>query len=277
MARLGRVVAGVVIGVAGTVTRRTRMCARSCPRRLGTSPTMCSPIARTRSRGRDASARDARRSCAIAKITAAVTIRTLGRRPDTDGGNGPKYPQRTYRTRSALKYPQRQPKDAERGIRLTEDHREEYAYLRLPPNEEMRSCVGLVLAGMVARAEVGVGGLEEAVEVLEEFHADDTLTNFVSPSPAGGAVPMSKNRSPVGGETALAGRVVLVRRDAPTEKGTKRARDAARPLTKKPRAKTPGRGSSRSTTPGESLPQVRGAREPLAISARSLPSDLSRL
>ncbi len=70
---------------------------------------------------------------------------------------------------------------------MTEDHREEYAYLRLPPNEEMRSCVGLVLAGMVARAEVGVGGLEEAVEVLEEFHADDSPTNFRF-SLAGGGV-----------------------------------------------------------------------------------------
>jgi putative transcriptional regulator len=62
---------------------------------------------------------------------------------------------------------------------LTEDHRhEEYAYLKLPPNEEMRSCVGLVLAGMVARAKVGVGSLEEAVEVLESFHSDDAPTRF---------------------------------------------------------------------------------------------------
>jgi len=61
---------------------------------------------------------------------------------------------------------------------LTEDHSQEYAYLRLPPNQEMRSCVGLVLAGMVARARVGVGGLEEAVEVLEGYHADDVPTRF---------------------------------------------------------------------------------------------------
>jgi hypothetical protein len=61
---------------------------------------------------------------------------------------------------------------------LTEDHPQEYAYLRLPPHEELRSCIGLVLAGMVARARVGVGGLEEAVEVLERFHADDTPTRF---------------------------------------------------------------------------------------------------
>jgi hypothetical protein len=62
---------------------------------------------------------------------------------------------------------------------LTENHRqEEYAYLKLPPREDMRSCVGLVLAGMVARAKVGVGGLEEAVEVLEGFHSDDAPTRF---------------------------------------------------------------------------------------------------
>ncbi len=62
---------------------------------------------------------------------------------------------------------------------MTKDHRQrEYAYLRLPPHEELRSCVGLVFAGMVARARVGVGGLEEAVEVLESFHANDAPTRF---------------------------------------------------------------------------------------------------
>ncbi len=62
---------------------------------------------------------------------------------------------------------------------MTEDHRQqEYAYLSLPPHEEVKSCVGLVLAGMVARAKVGVGGLEEAVEVLESLHSDDAPTRF---------------------------------------------------------------------------------------------------
>ena len=61
---------------------------------------------------------------------------------------------------------------------MTEDHSQDYAYLRLPPHDELRSCVGLVLAGMVARARVGVGGLEEAVEVLEGFHADDAPTHY---------------------------------------------------------------------------------------------------
>ena len=61
---------------------------------------------------------------------------------------------------------------------MTEDYPQEYAYLRLPPHEQLRSCVGLVLAGMAARAKVGVGGLEEAVEVLEGCHADDAPTRF---------------------------------------------------------------------------------------------------
>ncbi len=55
---------------------------------------------------------------------------------------------------------------------------EEYAYLRVPPSEELRSCVGLVLAGMAARARIGVGGLEEAVELLERFHSEDAPTHF---------------------------------------------------------------------------------------------------
>ena len=61
---------------------------------------------------------------------------------------------------------------------MTEDHPQEYAYLRLPPREELRSCAGLVLAGMAARARVGVAGLEEAMGVLEGFHADDAPTRF---------------------------------------------------------------------------------------------------
>jgi hypothetical protein len=62
---------------------------------------------------------------------------------------------------------------------LTADRsQEEYAYLKVPPSEELRSCVGLVLAGMAARAKVGVGGLEEAVELLEGFHSGDAPTRF---------------------------------------------------------------------------------------------------
>ncbi len=54
----------------------------------------------------------------------------------------------------------------------------EYAYLKVPPVAQMRSCVGLVLAGMAARARVGVGGLEEAVELLEGFHSEDAPSHF---------------------------------------------------------------------------------------------------
>jgi hypothetical protein len=61
---------------------------------------------------------------------------------------------------------------------LTASRSQEYAYLKVPPDAEVRSCVGLVLAGMVARARVGVGGLEEAVELLEGFHSGEVPTRF---------------------------------------------------------------------------------------------------
>src|SRR5215212_4639544 len=81
-------------------------------------------------------------------------------------------------TNGARGYRQKCPSKVKKGIGLTENSPQEYAYLRLPPHEELRSCAGLVLAGMAARARVGVGGLEEAVEVLEGFHADDAPTRF---------------------------------------------------------------------------------------------------
>ena len=61
---------------------------------------------------------------------------------------------------------------------LTPDRATEYAYLTLPPDVQLRSCAGLVLAGMAARARVGVGGLDEAVALLEDFHAEDGPTRF---------------------------------------------------------------------------------------------------
>jgi putative transcriptional regulator len=61
---------------------------------------------------------------------------------------------------------------------LTLEGDQQYAYLTLPPHGELRSCVGLVMAGMAARAKVGVGGLDEAVALLEDFHADDVPTRF---------------------------------------------------------------------------------------------------
>ena len=61
---------------------------------------------------------------------------------------------------------------------MTDDQPQEYAYLKVPPDKELRSCVGLVLAGMAARAKVGVGGLEEAVELLQGFHSGSAPTRF---------------------------------------------------------------------------------------------------
>lgn len=54
----------------------------------------------------------------------------------------------------------------------------EYTYLTVPPVLEMRSCVGLVLAGMAARAHIGVGNLEDAVELLESYHSGEDETHF---------------------------------------------------------------------------------------------------
>lgn len=61
---------------------------------------------------------------------------------------------------------------------MTPENGQQYAYLTLPPHDELRSCVGLVMAGMAARAKVGVGGLDEAVGLLEDFHADDAPTRY---------------------------------------------------------------------------------------------------
>ena len=55
---------------------------------------------------------------------------------------------------------------------------QQYAYLTLPPHQDVRSCVGLVMAGMAARARVGVGGLDEAVGLLEDFHDEDAPTRY---------------------------------------------------------------------------------------------------
>ena len=61
---------------------------------------------------------------------------------------------------------------------MTPEGDQQYAYLTLPPRGELRSCVGLVMAGMAARAKVGVGGLDEAVALLEDFHSDDAPTRY---------------------------------------------------------------------------------------------------
>ena len=54
----------------------------------------------------------------------------------------------------------------------------EYTYLTLPPDKALRSCIGLVVAGMAARARIGVGGLDEAVELLEDHHSKDAPTRY---------------------------------------------------------------------------------------------------
>ncbi len=75
---------------------------------------------------------------------------------------------------------------------------EEYAYLMVPPSEHLRSCVGLVLAGMAARARIGVGGLEEAVELLEGFHSQEAPTRFRFSLKDEGIVAEVEERSPRG-------------------------------------------------------------------------------
>lgn len=54
----------------------------------------------------------------------------------------------------------------------------DYTYLTLPPDESLRSCIGLVVAGMAARAKIGVGGLEEAVGLLEDRHSRSATTRY---------------------------------------------------------------------------------------------------
>ncbi len=54
----------------------------------------------------------------------------------------------------------------------------DYTYLRVPSASETLPCVGLVLAGMLTRAKIGVGGLEEAIDVLESFHSESGPTCY---------------------------------------------------------------------------------------------------
>lgn len=61
---------------------------------------------------------------------------------------------------------------------MLDDNSQEFAYLEVPPQAELRSCVGLVMAGMAMRARVGIGGLEEAVEVLESVHRGSSPTRY---------------------------------------------------------------------------------------------------
>ena len=54
----------------------------------------------------------------------------------------------------------------------------EYTYLTLPPDRALRSCIGLVVAGIAARAKIGVGGPEEAVGLLEDRHSKSCPTRY---------------------------------------------------------------------------------------------------
>ncbi|CAA9452697.1 MAG: hypothetical protein AVDCRST_MAG37-2539 [uncultured Rubrobacteraceae bacterium] len=53
-----------------------------------------------------------------------------------------------------------------------------YTYLTVPPDPTLRSCIGLVVAGLAARARIGVAGLEDAVELLEGQHTSEVPTRY---------------------------------------------------------------------------------------------------
>lgn len=54
----------------------------------------------------------------------------------------------------------------------------DYTYLTLPPDRALGSCIGLVVAGLAARAKIGVAALQEAVELLESQQAPDRPTRY---------------------------------------------------------------------------------------------------
>ncbi len=54
----------------------------------------------------------------------------------------------------------------------------DYTYLTLPPDRALSSCIGLVVAGLAARAKIGVAALEEAVELLEGQQAASGPTRY---------------------------------------------------------------------------------------------------
>lgn len=44
--------------------------------------------------------------------------------------------------------------------------------MTVPLSSGLRPCLGVVLAGLTARAGIGVGGLDEVVNALEKAHAE---------------------------------------------------------------------------------------------------------
>ena len=55
---------------------------------------------------------------------------------------------------------------------------DDYTYLTLPPDRTLRSCIGLVVAGLAARAKIGVAGLDEAVDLLERQQSAEMPTRY---------------------------------------------------------------------------------------------------
>ena len=54
----------------------------------------------------------------------------------------------------------------------------DYMYLTLPPERALRSCIGLVVAGLAARARIGVAAIEEAVNLLEGQQISNGPTRY---------------------------------------------------------------------------------------------------
>lgn len=54
----------------------------------------------------------------------------------------------------------------------------DYMYLTLPPEMALSSCIGLVVAGLAARAKIGASAIEEAVELLEGQQAANGPTRY---------------------------------------------------------------------------------------------------
>lgn len=75
---------------------------------------------------------------------------------------------------------------------------EEYTYLTLPPDEALRSCIGLVVAGMAARARIGVGGLDEAVALLEKLFSSKEPTRYRFSLKSDGLIAEVEERLPAG-------------------------------------------------------------------------------
>ena len=86
---------------------------------------------------------------------------------------------------------------------LSEAESTEYAYLRVPPEPRLRSCPGLVLAGMATRARIGAGGLEEAADVLASVQSLEEPTHFRFSMNEGGVVVEVEDAEPEGWRTVV--------------------------------------------------------------------------